>query len=536
MRRRYRNLGTALLVALVSLALFVLAVGAVTKTPPYVIAITSTGENSTPNRVGVDPSTGRGYVLDGAGRVWVFSGTTKLDAESVRVGSPEDIAVDPGRYVYITSNVERNPVTVLDLQAGTKQTVDIGSPSKPSGAVAVLTSTHYAYVALPQDDEVAVLNGTTLIAESVSVGNQPVDVAADPVTGYVYVVNQLGETVSVLQGTGLIDTVEVGTTPVAVDVDPQTGYAYVVNSGDNTVTVIDSNNSFATTSVNVGTEPAALTVDPRLGRVYIANAGSTSLSVLAGKSQVDQVTLGDAPQAVDVNPATGYVYVVGGTDISGTITVLSSSLASETYVPVGHSPQDVGVIPVEDGDWAYAAMYKGTGGDEGGRVVILGRSEAARVVVPDTDDPSATPVSLKCEGSGGEINLEVPPQDVEGAVDLICTGWSPDTEPRHLFASQGFLLKAYLKGAHQPGFTFDPPLTATVAYPTPPPGNAEEADLELRVGIPGQEWSTDGILLIQSPSNGWLAVTLDHLPDDSLAGYAVVLPRNLVYLPLVMRN
>jgi YVTN family beta-propeller protein len=340
----------------------------------------------------------------------------------------------------------------------------------------------------------------------------------------------------VLQNTSLIETVDVGATPAAIDVNPQTGYVYVVNSGDNTVTVIDSNNSFATTTVNVGTEPAALAVNPRLGRVYVANAESTSLSVLEDTSEITRVTLGDAPQAVDVNPATGYVYVVGGTDISGTITVLSSTLASETYVPVGHSPQDVGVLPLEDGDWAYAAMYKGTGDDEGGRVVILGRSEAARVVVPDTGDPSATPVSLECEGSGGEINLEVPPQDVEGAVDLICTGWNPDTEPRYIFADQGFLLKAYLKGAHQPSFTFDPPLTATVAYPTPPPENAKEADLELRVGIPGQEWSTEGISMTQSPLNGSLAVTLDHLPADSLAGYAVVFPRNLVYLPLVMRN
>ncbi len=539
MLKRYRNMGVALVVALISLGLFVLTVGAVTKTPPYVVAIASTDEATNPNLVSVDPATGRGYVLGSSGDVWMFEGTDQI--ASLKVASPADAAVDPGRYVYITSSVEDNPVTVLDAQTGAVLgKVGIGTPSKASGAAAVLTVTHYAYVALPNDDAVAVLSGTTLLAEAISVGQQPVDVAADPATGCVYIVNQnygIGTgSVSVLTGTHVLTTVDVGQSPIAVTVNPKTGYAYVANSGSDSVTVIDSGDNFATTTVDVGTEPAALTVDPRLGRVYVAETGSTSLSVLEGKVLSGGVTLGDAPRALDVNPVTGYVYVVGGTDISGTITVLSSSLASETYVPVGHSPQDVGVLPLEDGDWAYAAMYKGTGGDEGGRIVILGRTEAARVVIPDEDDPGAVPVEVTCQGSGGPVEIEVQPQDVDEAVDLICTAWAPDTEPEYIYAGQGFLLKAYLKGAYQPGFAFDPPLSAEIAYPTPLPQNIAEEDLGLRVGVPGRAWETGGIVVTSPPGGGSLAVTLSHLPNDSLAGYAVVKPRTLVYLPLIMRN
>lgn len=540
MYSRYRNLSVALLVALVSLGLFVVAVGAATKTPPYVVAIASTGENSRPSRVGVDPVGGRGYVLDNA-NLLVFSGTQKLDDESVSVGSPEDIAVDPGRYVYVTSAVQGNPVTVLDVQSGVKSTVNMGTPSKASGAVVVLTTTHYAYVTLPDNSTVAVLSGTKVIAEAISVGTdaEPVAVAADPTTGYVYVVNRHygieNGTVSVIQGTSVIRTLDVGMNPIAVDVNPKTGLVYVVNSGSDTLTIIDSSD-FSTSTVTVDEEPNAVAVNPTLNQIYVTNNEGNSLSVLQDVVFSKTIPLGDAPQAVDVNPVTGYIYVVGGTDISGTITVLSSSLASETYVPVGHSPQDVGVLPLEDGDWAYAAMYKGTGGDEGGRIVILGRTEAARVVVPDKDDSGAVPAEVTCQGSGGPVEIEVSPQDVDGAVDLICTAWEPDTEPRYVFADQGFLLKTYLKGEHQPGFTFDPPLTATVTYPTPPPEDAEEGELELRVGVPDREWGTDGVVVLSPPDQGSLQVSLSSLPDDALAGYAVVVPRTLVYLPLVMRN
>jgi YVTN family beta-propeller protein len=531
--KRCRNIGVALSVALLSLGLFVLTVGAVTKTPPYVIGIESTGQYTRPTLVGVDAETGFAYVLGNQGNVWVFSGTEII--HSATVAPPADIAIDPGQYVYITSESGANPLRVLDAHSHAISKVYIGSTSNPkkSSAGTVLTSTHRAYVVLPEHDAVAVLSGTTLITDAIGVGQQPVDIAADPRTGYVYVVNQQDETVSVLQDTSVIDTVDVGITPVAVDVDPSSGLAYVLNSEDDTVTIIDSNANFATTSLDVGKEPTALAVNPRLGRVYVANAGSTSLSVLAGTSHSDDVSLGDAPKALDVNPATGYIYVVGGTDVSGTITVLSSSLASETYVPVGHSPQDVGVLPVEDGDWAYAAMYKGTGGDDEGRVVILGRTEAARAVIPDDDDP---PVQITCQGSGGDVDIEVPPQDVadDVQIDLLCTAWAPDTEPRYLFADQGFLLKAYLKGEHQPGFAFNPPLSADIAYP--PPVDLEEGDLELRVGVPRRYWETSGITVTSPPAQNSLSVELSHLPEDSLAGYAVVFPRTFAYLPLITRN
>jgi YVTN family beta-propeller protein len=533
MKKDYRVVLAALAFAVGLMAAFVGLVGAAEKTPPYVVAIESTGLDSTPKRVGVDPVTGRGYVLDGRGRVWVFTGTDILD--SVPVGSPADIAVDPGRYVYLTSRTERNPVTILPAWGGEKETVAVGGGeySRPSGAAAVMTSTHHAYIVLPEDDAVSVLSGTHIVAEKIGVGSQPVDVAVDPGERLTYVVNKGSNNVTVLHETTVIQTVTVGITPTKVTVNPVNHLAYVTNSGNNTVTIIDPTSGYATTTRNVGDEPKAIAVNPTLDQIYVANAGDNSLSVLQGKNYSATKALGDAPQAVAVNPATGYVYVVGGVDEAGTITVLSSSLASETYVPVGHSPRDVGVIPVTDGDWAYAAMYKGTGGDDEGRIVILGRSEACRGVLED-----GKALSMTCEGSGGEYRVHVPAQQIPGedAVDLIGTAWTPETGNDVVFAGQGFLLKAYIKGSHQAGFTFSPSATVGVNYPDPAARDLDEDNLELQHGPPRGPWVTTGISTVVPPQNQVLTVTLSSLPVNALSGYAVVEPKSLVYLPLVMRD
>ncbi|MEA3309109.1 MAG: YncE family protein, partial [Chloroflexota bacterium] len=401
-----------------------------------------------------------------------------------------------------------------------------------AGAVVVLTSTHRAYAALPNDNVVVVLDGSALtITSEITVGANPVAIAANPTNNQVYVVNRTDQTVSIIKGNSVIHTVTVGITPTHVAVNPVTNYAYVSNSGDDTVTVIDGS-THMTSTIDVGDEPGDIAINTRSGDVYVINEGAAgSLSVLRGAKLIQTKSLLDSPHAVDVNPATGYIYVVGGEDDAGTITVLSATLASETYVPIGHAPHDIAVLPGTEGDLAYAAMYKGTGGDDEGRVVILGRSEATRVILEN-----GKPATLTCAGVKAlSITLQIPAQTITENVDLICSAWEPDTLPHYQFAGQGFMLKAYQQGQHRSGFEFTPSLTMSVSYPPPTPASVE-AELELRFGVPGGEWSTVGMTMISPPAHNTLKVTLSHLPADSLAGYAVVIPRTFLYLPLVMRG
>ncbi len=527
MRRLYKTSGIAVMLALLTGMLFVLAVRAGEKTPPYVVAMKSTGPNSNPSRVAVDALTRRAYVLDTHYKIWVFEGLN--DPTAISMGRPAEIAVDPGRYIYVTSDIPHNPLSIL---RGTEKFETISLGERAAGAVAVLTSTHSAYVALPHQNRIVVLSGDppTLTAE-ITVGVNPVAIAANPSNEQIYVVNRGDHTVSIIKNGVVTQTVTVGITPTHVAVNPVTNYAYVSNSGDNTVTVINGD-THATSTIPVGDEPGDIAINPKSGDVYVINEGTTgSLSVLSGATLLQTKMLPDSPHAVDVNPATGYIYVVGGEDDAGTITVLSATLASETYVPIGHAPHDIAVLPGTEGDLAYVAMYKGIGGDDEGRVVILGRSEATRVVLEDGE-----PATMTCDGVNAlSITLQIPAQTITENVDLICSAWEPETLPHYQFAGQGFILKAYQQGQHRPGFAFVPVITMNVNYPQPNPASLEE-ELELRLGVPRGEWGTAGITLISPPAHSMLKVTLSHLPADSLAGYAVVIPRTFLYLPLVMRG
>ncbi|MCD4738741.1 MAG: YncE family protein [Anaerolineae bacterium] len=527
MRKLYKISGIAIMLAILTGMLFVFTVSAGEKTPPYVVAMKSTGDSSNPSRVAVDAITRLAYVLDTQYKLWIFEDAD--DPTFIAMGRPVEIAVDPGHYIYVTSDIPHNPVSIVH---GTEKFGTIPLGIRAAGAVAVLTSTHRAYAALPDDNVVVVLDGSSLtITSEITVGQNPVAIAANPSNDQVYVVNRDDHTVSIIKNGMVIYTATVGITPTHVAVNPVTNYAYVSNSGDNTVTVI-AGDTHATNTIAVGDEPGDIAINTRLGDVYVINEGTIgSLSVLRDTTLLQTKSLPDSPRAVDVNPATGYIYVVGGEDDAGTITVLSATLASETYVPIGHAPHDIAVLPGTEGDLAYAAMYKGTGGDDEGRVVILGRSEATRVILEN-----GKPATMICDGVNAlSITLQIPAQTITENVDLICSAWEPNTQPHYQFAGQGFILKAYQQGQHRAGFEFMPVITMGVNYPQPHPASLE-TELELRLGVPGGDWTTAGITLISPPAHNKLTVTLRHLPADSLAGYAIVIPGTFIYLPLIMRN
>ncbi len=528
--KRYRMLILALVLTCLMLAT-VYAVGlASTLTPPYVVAIQDTGANTHPYRVGVDSVRGLAYVLDLQGAIRVFAGT-EITA-TLSGGSPNHIAVEPGGYAYVTQ-IGEGSVRVLEGKT-LRGMVSLGG--KVSGAAVVLTTTSNVYVALPQANQVAIFQGYgTVPVTYVNVGTEPYALAANPANGRIYVANLRSGTVSVLSGTSVIATIPVGENPVAVAVNPVNGYVYVANSASNTVSIIQ--NLAVIRTVNVGEAPGDIAVNPANGRVYVVNNGSHSiagsLSVLQDAQAVPIATaqVGNDPRAVDVNPRSGYIYVVGGRGDIGPVAVLSDTLLIETFLPVGHSPEDVAVDPVSD--LGYATLYKSTGG-EMGQVVVLGRSEAS--VAPISPSTGAT---LACEGVDGRpIQVEVPPNAVTETVTLLCADWSPNTLPKYHFAGQGFWLKVYKFGVHRPGYEFQIPITVRATFPMPLPQNADVAELELRAGASGGgAWEITGINSQQiQVEQQRVVATISRLPERSQDGYALVTPAvRPIYLPLVMK-
>jgi YVTN family beta-propeller protein len=122
----------------------------------------------------------------------------------------------------------------------------------------------------------AAVAAAPMITATISVGGESDAVAANPLTGFVYVTSQLDNTVSVISGqTNMVTaTIPVGN-PQGMAVSPLSGDLYVTNFNDGTVSVI-------TATIPVGSGPAAVAVNPLTGAVYTANIGDDTVSVISG--------------------------------------------------------------------------------------------------------------------------------------------------------------------------------------------------------------------------------------------------------------
>ena len=109
--------------------------------------------------------------------------------------------------------------------------------------------------------------------------------------------------------------------------DPSTDTVYVTNQYGNTVSVVDGATSTVTATIGVGLQPTGMGIDPATGSVYIANHGDDSVSVIDEASSTVTATTaylsaGDLDRAI---PLFEQVLTdrlrVPGTDNPGTSTL-----------------------------------------------------------------------------------------------------------------------------------------------------------------------------------------------------------------------
>jgi YVTN family beta-propeller protein len=186
----------------------------------------------------VDSQTGLVYVASwDYGKLYVIDGVNVVN--SVQLGwGPLNMALDEVRGLLYVAHSEPNAqyphnISVVDLE---KLTV-----SFVASAPTVRTNSH--------------------------------GVAVDARSGYAYVTNPEAKTVTILQGTTILDNVAVGERPWGVGVNPRDGYVYVTNRGSNDVSVIQRSAVIATIPVQ-GVQPFAVGVDTTNNDVYIANRGT----------------------------------------------------------------------------------------------------------------------------------------------------------------------------------------------------------------------------------------------------------------------
>ena len=236
-------------------------------------------------------------------------------------------------------------------------------------------------------------SGCRTVPPGVTVGSSPDGLAVDGVTHSLYVANQGDNTVSVVgtarcnasnsSGCGdPVATVHVGDGPVGVVVDQATHTAYVVDNTGNTVSVINTATCNAGTTSGCGQKPTTVTtgdgpfgiaLDPVTDTVYVTDIGSTdegdTVSVIDGvtcNAQVQTgcgkapatVTVGSGPFGIAVNTVTDTVYVANTGQLfttadGNTVSVINGATCNAgqtsgcgqvpTTVTVGRAPFGVAI-------------------------------------------------------------------------------------------------------------------------------------------------------------------------------------------------
>ena len=137
-----------------------------------------------------------------------------------------------------------------------------------------------------------------------------------------YVVNNGGQTVSVIRGTTNVANVSLGFRPSSLRYDPTTGYVYVPDSDGNNISVISGTQVIA--SIMTGVRPSYALYDPANGYIYVSNAGfggicvgcqfepSNVVSIIAGTSIVENITVGYGTGFLLYNPGNHSVDVITG--------------------------------------------------------------------------------------------------------------------------------------------------------------------------------------------------------------------------------
>jgi YVTN family beta-propeller protein len=221
------------------------------------------------------------------------------------------------------------------------------------------------------------------------VGQSPAFLLVDEQTGRVLVVNQSGNTVSVVDArTGaVLRTVAVGEYPDAAAVDEHSGRAFV-GAFDGTVSVIDTRSGKLLRTTMVGGGVNALAVDQRAGHVIVTSyrQSNGSVSVLDATSGrlLHTVTVGFYTDTLTVDERIGRAFVM--TLFNNSINLFDTRTgALLRTVSVRHTP---GAVAVD----ARTGRAFVTSPTDDTLTVLDARSGARRSTITlDRHTPGATP-------------------------------------------------------------------------------------------------------------------------------------------------
>jgi YVTN family beta-propeller protein len=152
------------------------------------------------------------------------------------------------------------------------------------------------------------------LVTTISVGDQPTNMAFDPFNSYMYVTNLGSGTISVInpiKNRVVLTINDYGAGPGNIAYDPLTKDMYVTNNFANDVAVIDSQTNAIIRTITVGSRPTSIVYDKDDQRLYVSNFGSDSVTVISANSNllIKTIAVSGEAQALAYDASDQLVYV-----------------------------------------------------------------------------------------------------------------------------------------------------------------------------------------------------------------------------------
>lgn len=257
-------------------------------------------------------------------------------------------AVNAGAQVYV-SNTEGDTVTVINPTTNTvTTTITVGDEPRNLAAAPTLSR---VYVPNRNSNNVSVIStATNAVVATVTDASfdEPYAIAVTPDGSEAWVANKEGggsSTGSVTIITTATNTVATSisdpcfVSPEAIAINPVLNVAYVINRGDGVVCIVNRTTRLVTGSVSVGGEPRYAVVLPDGSAVFVSRDSAGGVSRIATATNVvTSIATGGTPRNMDVNASGSKVYVAlqnGDLGVINTATNTPSTItltgASSTY-------------------------------------------------------------------------------------------------------------------------------------------------------------------------------------------------------------
>jgi YVTN family beta-propeller protein len=211
-------------------------------------------------------------------------------------------------------------------------------------ALAINEATNRIYVANNAGGSMSVIDGANdVVVATVNVGTLPYTLAVNPVTNKVFVSNTFSDKITLIDGaTNATSTIKAGSADSIV-IDTKRDRAYLIGWEGTGLTVLDSKPTIIGKIKMGGMHLWGMAIDEAVGKLYVTRAGNAQLAIVDEASgNVANIPTGSTPCAVAVNPATNRIYVVNHED--DTVTVIDASEGKTlATVKVGEKPQAIAI-------------------------------------------------------------------------------------------------------------------------------------------------------------------------------------------------